>query len=139
MLAASTSWQTLVGVGNYTSRIHYPGANISGQTGTADTMPLAVIYHEMNRREKYAVGAAGLAQGTLVLVLYQMTDAGTININAQAILADLLAMETGLALQDGNCGECSDPLGGQRAASDTGTIVGQFRSVTMTLEYGLKA
>lgn len=137
MLAASTTWQTLVGVGNYTSHIHYPGANINGEQTTADALPLAVIFHERNRREKFAVGAAGMAQGTLRLVLYIADAIGSVNQTAQSILADLLAMDTGLALRSGECGECSDPLPGQRATQDTGTLTAYYRSVDITLEYGL--
>lgn len=138
MLVQSATWQSLTTT-PFTSHIHYPGSNISGDVSgtTADPLPLIVLFHEDNRRNKYAVGAAGLAQGTLVAVLYQDTDVGTININAQGILADLLALDTGLALRDGKCSECSDPTPGQRATTDTGVEIGQYRTVTITLEYGL--
>lgn len=133
MLAASTTYAA-----TYSTRTHYPSADISGENATADALPLGVIFHEAARRKKYAVGAAGLAGGTLRLVLYRATDVGTLEAEGQAILSELLALDTGLALQDGDVGPCSDPMPGARAANATGTVT-EYRTITITLNYGLTA
>jgi hypothetical protein len=133
MLAATTTFPA-----TYSTRVWYPSADVSGEnTGSPATMPLAVIFHESARRTKYAVGAAGLAGGSLRLVLYRDTDVGTLETEAQAILSELLALDTGLALRDGDVGACSDPAPGARAAD--ATINTEYRTITINLNYGLTA
>lgn len=121
-----------------TSHVHYPSATLSGELSTADPLPLAVLFHSSARRSKFAVGAAGLAQGSLSVVLYVSGDVGTVETYGQAILSELLAQDTGLALSDGEASPCSDPTPGQRAA-DAGSLSTEYRTITLTLSYGLRA
>jgi hypothetical protein len=121
-----------------TNNIHYPSADILGENSaaTADALPLLVIYQDAARRNKYAVGAAGLAAGTLRVELCMDSDVGTVEQTGQALLADLLAMDTGLAIQDGECSVASDPLPGERAANASSHVT-SYRVITITLSYGL--
>ncbi len=137
MLLASSS---ATSAGLTSGHFHYPSADFVGENSgaTPDSLPGAVLFQETMRREVYAAGAAGLAGGTLRVEIYMSGSPGTVETAGQAILADLLANDTGLAIRDGECSVASDPMPGQRAANSTG-IVTSYRCIVLTLNYGLSA
>ena len=135
MLAASATWTSLVGAGNELASIYYP--NFDEQ----DTpLPCAVIFPAGRSKHKFIVGAPGLDGGSLTIVLHfpiaTLDDA--LEVAAEAILKDLFANDTGLALRDGAVAPAEEPRPGERAADESVTEQG-VRSTTITLEYGLTA
>lgn len=134
MLQASPTWISWTGGG-----IHYPQAAISVEHGTPDSFPIAIIDPGDAKRTKYAAGAPGLLSGTISLMFFDALDSSDLETRARAILADLLANDVGLALTDGSVSRASDPTPAQIAAKDGGITSAYYRSITLTLTFGLRA
>ena len=134
MLIASPTWTAWTGGG-----IHYPQAAISVEHGTPDPFPIALISPGDNRRSKYAAGARGLSAGSMSVIFYDALESSDMETRVRSILDDLLANDVGLALQDGSVGMSTDPAPAQIATKDGGIVSAYFRSITMSLTYGLRA
>lgn len=134
MIQLAATWTAWAGGG-----IHYPQAAITVEHGTPDPFPIALIDPGENRRTKYAAGATGLSGGSISIILYDAIESSDIETKARALLADLLANDVGLALTEGSVGRSTDPTPAQIAVKDSGTASSYFRSITISLSYGLKA
>ena len=131
MIAASTTWATTMGAS--AGQIHYPVLDIQ-----AATLPACELFALDRDRTAYAQGARGLATGSLRIVIHQDTDAGTLEANAEALLDDLCAQSSGLAITGGKVGAASDPTPGAIAVQrEISAPVVRYRSIQIDLTYGL--
>lgn len=135
MLESSMTWNALtIATGGRT--IHYPTVNLNGESGAASPLPVIVIFPTNAQRTKFAVGAAGVAGGELVVRLHMTGDEAAVEAAGNGILNDLMSNDAGLAIHSGTCSPPSDPTPGMRAANATGHIT-NYRTITITLQYGL--
>ena len=131
LVAAWTSWTNVA--------LHYPQSALGVEHGTPDTFPHGVVVPDEARRTPYAAGAAALAGGRLTLLLYtDVLNAAELETKAEAILAGLCALYVGLPNLSGSVGIASDPLPGQRAAANGGQTACQYRTIAISLTYGLR-
>ena len=135
MLAASSTWSTMVGAGNELASIYYPHVDEQDVT-----LPAAALFPTARSKHKFIVGAPGLDGGSLTLVIHVPIDTldDALEVAAEAILKDILANDTGLAIQDGSVEPAEEPTPGERAANESPSLQGA-RSITITLDYGLTA
>lgn len=120
--------------------IHYPAATLAPDAGTPDTLPAVVLAEESHVRTKYAeVGVAPLSSGTLSMTIHRDTDAGTLEKSGRAFALQLMQIVTGLPISNITVGLCSDATEGQTAVDDGGVTSAQFRSITLSITYGLGA
>lgn len=140
MLDACPSWTD---AGGAQSHVHYPTINPSGVLDNACAMPAALIERMATHRRPYAEGARALPSGELQLHLYLdvATFPGISDAEAFAdVIADeLLQQEPGLMLNDATVGEASDPTPAALAANQAPHSFTAYRSVTISLQYGLSA
>ncbi len=122
-LTACAGWSSGSGA------IHYP----ESPDFTGATFPLAVLADESRSVGRYAVGAAGLVSGTLVIRIYGTGTIGVTEALGRTILSQLLAQEGGIVFRSSECGLSADPEPG-RIAGDAQEI----RSITLSLPYGLE-
>jgi hypothetical protein len=133
MIVATTTWTTTFGAD--ASRIHYPNLDIK-----AASLPALVIFPVSRGRRSYASGAKGIPYGSLNVVIYAILDAGTLETNAEALLDELFAASTGLAIIDGLVSAASDPTEAARAAAaQASPPTAAYRSIQISLEHGLHA
>jgi hypothetical protein len=120
--------------------IHYPAANIAPDAGSADALPVVVLAETSQTRTKYAeAGVAPLFSGEISMTIHRDTDVGTLEKSARAFALQLPQVIAGLPINSVSVGMCSDPSEGQTAADDGGIANASFRSITMTISYGLGA
>jgi hypothetical protein len=144
-LAACAAWTAAVGAGNETARIHFPTANLGGQTGTPDPLPLAVLVQTEESFPRYAEGAGGIVSGQLEVDLYlPATTANTLvawsvgdvealasNLVRQLLLQPAVIPFTGAPAR----AMARDPNSAALARDDAGTPAA-FRTITLRLPYG---
>lgn len=133
MLAASATWIALVGAPAALTSIYYPAFD-QQETNS----PAAVIFPGRRTKTKFIVGAPGLDGGMLTIVIYlpiTMTD-DVVEVFGENILKDLLANDTGLAIQDSEVSTADEPRPGERAA-DGNDCANGARVITLTINYGL--
>lgn len=134
----TASW---VAAGGLLAQIHFAFCNVSGVKGTADLLPAMMIQEATVKRRFFAEGAKPVVGGIFTLVLYVDLSAYPFAANlealAQAFLDELTAQETGIIFQD-DCevGDASDPSPAMVEA-DTGTTVTNFRSIKLTIPWGI--
>ncbi len=140
-LQASTTWTA---AGGLLANIHHPSANPSGGNGsTPDPLPLAEIDADGVGFRRYAEGAGALEQGMLKInLIFPATGAsaktpGQVETIARGIVADLHLQGSGIPFRDGaTIGQASSPTPGAVAADTTGNPCA-FRTILITLPYGL--
>ncbi len=133
MLTLSTTWGTWAAS---TGRTWYPDVDIQNAT-----FPCAALFASNRRRTKFADGAQGAPSGELIITVWApvTTTIGTMETNAELVLDELLAQDTGIALRDGSVSAAADPTSSARAANDAAQDHTQgFRRISITLEYGLE-
>jgi len=120
--------------------IHYPAATLAPDAGSADSLPAVVLAETDQTRTRYAeLGVAPLFSGTLSMTIHRDTDPGTLEISARAFAAQLQQVIAGLPLNTVSVGLCSDPTEGMAAVDDGGATAASYRSITLTINYGLGA
>jgi hypothetical protein len=132
MLASAPAWSS------WGSGVHYPQIALPGDI-TPDTLPAALIVSESAAREGYAAGVKGLLSGSISIILYapETVDSSTLESKARDIIDGLVNLYTGLANLSGSCGLASDPSPGQRAKQAGGTANAAYRTIKISLTYGL--
>lgn len=134
MLVACSS---AVSFGLVQARFHYPKASMHG--AGAATRPHAEIDETNSVRERYAeAGVLGNPSGTLFCTIHAESSISTLEELARNLCSELVSQSTGLPIRSCNAGRASDPTPGQRAAdATTADNVAEFRSITITVEWGL--
>ena len=135
MLVACAS---AVSAGLAEARFHYPTATMNGSS--ADTRMLAVLDQVSFSRNKYAEGGVlGNPTGTITCTIFSDSDTiSTMESLAEDLCSELLSQSTGLSITSAVPSRASDPTPGQRAAeATTADNTAQFRSVTLTIDWGL--
>lgn len=123
------------------SSIHYPQAALSTDDATsADARPLVVLAELQHRRQCIGGGAISLPSGTLSATIHADLAAGVLEKLGRDIANELNAQAPGLPALSAEAGLCTDPTPGARAVEDsTVTDNAAFRSITITVTYGLLA
>lgn len=138
MLLACSS---VTGAGITTAKIWYPNAVAgSDDATTVDALPRIVLAEEDRSIIRYAEGARGLPQGTLLVTLQIDTDTGTLETLARSVADDLELLSHSQGLPNLRCrtGLASEPDTAQIAGDQTETAA-RFASITITADYGLSA
>lgn len=134
MLGTVSAWSA------WGSGVHYPQLALPGDL-TPDTLPAALIVSESASREGYASGVKGLLSGSLSIVLYAPAsyESSDLESKARDILDGLVNLYTGLANLTGEVGLASDPAPAQRAKQAGGMADASFRTIKISLSYGLSS
>ncbi len=135
---ASASW---LAAGGLVAQIHYGFCNVAGVKGTADTLPAMLIQSATTKRQPFAEGAAGVLQGQFVCILYATVAACPFAANLEAladsIIAEITAQETGMLWGECSREDASDPSQAANAADTSNTVI-NFRSIKITLPWGIQ-
>lgn len=136
ILACAEATAASIASGN----IHYPAATLAPDAGSADSLPAVVLAETSHTRTRYAeVGVTPLPGGELTMTIHRDTDAGTLETSARAFASQLPAVVAGLPISGISVGLCSDPSEGMTAVDDGGVAAASYRSITLTITYGLGA
>lgn len=134
MLSSISAWSA------WGSGVHYPQLALPGDP-TPDTLPAALIVSESASREGYAAGVKGLLSGSISIVLYAPASMESSDLESKArdILDGLASLYTGLANLSGEVGLSSDPTPSQRAKQAGGLANAAYRTIKISMNYGLAA
>jgi len=134
MLGSVAAWSA------WGAGIHYPQLALTSDA-TPDTLPAALLVSESSSRDGYAAGVKGLLSGSVSIILYAPAamESSDLESKARDILDGLVSLYTGLANISGSVGLSSDPSPGQRAKQAGGIANGAFRTIKISLTYGLTA
>ncbi len=135
---ASASW---LAAGGLQAQIHFGYCNVAGVQGTADVLPAMLIQSSTTKRQPFAEGAAGVLQGQFTCILYGDLSAFPYAANLEAladlIIGEVTAQETGMLWGEPTRSDASDPTPAANAADTAGTVT-NFRSISITLPWGIQ-
>lgn len=107
--------------------VHYPKA----QDLAAEEFPLAVLADTGRNPVAYAVGAAPIHGGTLLVLVYASDSSGYVEQLGRDLADQLLAQQTGILFTSAEVGLSSEPSPAKIAAGS------DIRSIAITLSWGL--
>lgn len=93
--------------------------------------PFIVLSEESRRLSPYAAGAGGIAGGVLMAVLHIVDTIGNAEAAARLMLDELLAQQSGIVFNGGECGLSAEPTPGEIAGGAS------LVAIAMSLPWGL--
>ncbi len=112
---------------SYALDTYYPDA----ADGTAGNF--GIINPVDERRSRYAEGMTAIVGGSLLLTIYKADTIGNLELQAQAVMKELISLSVGLLLRSATVGRCSVAGPSLNASGET------RKAIDITIEYGLNA